>query len=129
MQNDLLKPYQWENRVLLLFAADAGNDQFEQQWEIFQDNNESILERNLVVFQLFKNKGIDPEGKPINEFQVERIRKQFNVEKGKFSLLLIGKDGTLKNRYASVTPMSNINSLIDAMPMRKAEMRRKKEEQ
>ena len=125
MQNDLLNSYQWKNRILLLFAPDSRNDQFDQQWRIFQNNKQDIAERDLVVFQIFITNGVDPEKKPLSYFQVEELRKRFNVAKEDFALLLIGKDGSLKNRYNSVTAMNNINERIDAMPMRRAEMEKK----
>lgn len=42
-----------------------------------------------------------------------------------FAVLLVGRDGGVKRRWAAPVPPAEITALIDTMPMRQAEMRRR----
>lgn len=52
------------------------------------------------------------------------IQTQFGAKT--FSLVLIGKDGTEKLRRTTLLPPAELFALVDAMPMRRAEMRERK---
>ena len=54
-----------------------------------------------------------------------QIFDYFKVKEDTFAVFLIGKDGGIKMRKEKVVPMEEIFRLIDSMPMRQAEMRRK----
>jgi hypothetical protein len=44
------------------------------------------------------------------------------------NIILIGKDGTIKGKWEKKVSVKEIFDLIDSMPMRKAEIRRRKGE-
>lgn len=125
MTNDNpLSAYQWENRILIISASTANDPDYTKQMEIFENDPASLNERDLILFKVFKNKAIGPKNQQLGKDQLDFLKEEYKLKGVDFKLLLIGKDGTLKKTYLSSTPMKSINQVIDAMPMRKAEMRR-----
>ena len=61
----------------------------------------------------------------IDHQMAESIRKQFDAPPGHFSVILVGKDGGTKFRQNDRVKLKDIFKLIDAMPMRQEEMRKK----
>ncbi len=60
---------------------------------------------------------------PLNKEQGISLRKKFSIMPGQHMVILIGKDGELKLRKQLPVELSEIFSVIDAMPMRQREMR------
>ena len=89
---DLTK-YKWKCRILLLSA------------NCYRDSN---FKKSKALYQKY-----------IKEFHKRHVKLMFFRKKGlKFSIKLIGYDGTLKKEYLTLEPY-NIFDLIDAMPMSK----------
>ena len=59
---------------------------------------------------------------------VQALRKKYDVETGKLTLILIGKDGGEKMRQVGSIDLQSIFKRIDSMPMRQSEMRRQKKQ-
>ena len=55
----------------------------------------------------------------------QSLRKKFNIPRGEFTVILVGKDGGIKLKRQEHTQLNDIFALIDAMPMRQEEMRQK----
>jgi hypothetical protein len=53
------------------------------------------------------------------------LRRRFGVRAGAFRVVLIGKDGGVKIEAAAPLPARRLFETIDAMPMRRDEMRRR----
>ncbi len=114
------KQHLWKDRVLLIFAPDASNDDYKQQIDILERHSYGLKERDLVVYSIFENSGNGPEHKKLNTHEVEVIRNNHNVNVKKFAVVLIGKDGTEKLRRKSPINERKLFSTIDAMPMRQS---------
>lgn len=65
---------------------------------------------------------------PLGEQAVWQLQEKFEIDPANFVLILVGKDGGVKLRKEEYTLMSDIFDLIDSMPMRKQEMKKKGEE-
>jgi hypothetical protein len=92
-----LEAYRWKNRILLQFNGPA----------VPAVIPAGFAERDLLWFR-----SADPD-----------LRKRFGA--GTSPLwILIGKDGSPKARWSKVPSPDQLFGLIDAMPMRQAEMRR-----
>lgn len=120
-QDNYLHPYKWKNRVVLLFAQEPQDTDFAAQLQLLNQDQEALEERDIVILSVFpyqvnQNKITKGEKK-----MAKMLRKQFNGSKG-FSIVLIGKDGTIKLKHEHVTQPLEIFSLIDGMPMRQQEM-------
>ena len=71
-------------------------------------NEDALAERDMVIHLLIKKQD---EHEP------------FNLEEDKFTVLLIGKDGTEKGRWHEPVSVEELFTLIDTMPMRQREMK------
>ncbi len=120
-QNDPLKKYQWKNRVLLVFTPDYEDARFKNQQEIITDNTNAIEERDLIV-KIISLKS-DLEEKQFSKAEVLQLRENFSIGNSDYTVILIGKDGTVKLRINDVVQANQLFSLIDSMPMRKEEMK------
>jgi hypothetical protein len=112
----LLSAQQSGYRRILIFAPDSSNVSFKNQNRIFQTENSACVERDIIVESyIFKGKGV-------------HFFNKYQVSKSDFTLLLIGKDGFVKLRSKEVIAAKRIYALVDAMPMRKDEMRKMKKQ-
>jgi hypothetical protein len=119
---NLLETYQRKNRVILVFAPSPENEHYQQQLEHLS-NEQEILERDLVLFHIFEEQDSLAGENRLSEKDSEELRQQLNVDKTNFAVVLFGKDGTEKQRWTEPVKSSELFALIDAMPMRKQEMR------
>ena len=53
------------------------------------------------------------------------LRSRFHVAPGTFAVVLVGKDGGEKFRATHPVSAAELTTLVDAMPMRQQEMRRR----
>ncbi len=119
-----LNNYKWENRIILIFS-DADNPQYRKQADKLLNDKPGLIDRDLLVFHIDKKSPIK-ELLHSNEFDPDsNLRSRFDVPDSDFYVLLIGKDGGVKYRDDSPLAREKLYSIIDAMPMRQAEMRRK----
>ena len=113
-----LDSYQWKNRLLLVFAPSENNAEYQQQMQLFQGQKSNFAERNLLIIELLT------EGtSSVDVQEVTKIRERFNVNPKEFRVVLVGKDGTAKRQEESPVSPQSIFETIDAMPMRRQEMR------
>ena len=95
-------------RRLLLFGKDRPS--LESQLKVLAKDSLGFAERDVKIEMLsFEN----------------ALAKKYNVNKGELTLILIGRDGGEK--YRSHTPVSTqtLFDIIDSMPMRQSEIRKK----
>ena len=118
-----LDAYQWKNRIVLIFATSSDSGAYERQMREFEGQEDGILDRDLIILELFENGESRSGDMSLSERVAPRMRRQFDVGAGEFSIILIGKDGTVKLRSPVPVSVSEIFSMIDAMPMRQEEIR------
>jgi hypothetical protein len=112
----LLVAQQSNYRRILIFAPDSSNLSFINQNRIFQKEDSACVQRDIIVeYYVFKSKGV-------------HFFDKYQVSTQDFTLLLIGKDGFVKLRSKEVVKPERIYALVDAMPMRKDEMRKMKKQ-
>ena len=113
-----LNAYRDKNRVLLVFAPTAQDPAYQEQTKLWQNEKAGFDERQLVMLPVVadgKKPAADPAG---------TLAKRFGIDAKTFAVVLIGKDGHDAYRSASPVTASVLYAAIDAMPMRRAEMRR-----
>ena len=120
-----LDQFKWKNRLLFIFAPQEG-DAFAQalQNEILTQPDE-ISERDLVVFNIFETGPSYMDTTRIDPQTAAAIRTRFAAPPGQFTCILVGKDGGIKLRQDALVKLEEVFNLIDAMPMRREEMRQK----
>ena len=131
-QSGPLDPFQWERRVLLLFADQSADPwAYAQRLALLKDrcdfNNRDLLLLEIYADQPVTATGVWFGGGGVEEAPLETasnadLRQAFNVESG-FALILVGKDGWEKRRSLLPDNVNAIYAQIDGMPMRQREMR------
>jgi len=125
-QPSALDAYTWKKRVLLVFTAHPKHALYQEQIKAFEQATAGVLDRDLVVFKVVGNEGYTPDHKRLTKFQNQQLRKHYEVPSIQFQVILIGKDGGEKMRTIKQTmDVKQLFRTIDAMPMRRSEMRRK----
>ena len=104
-KDDELAKYKWTSRLLI--TPDKRSAELVKQSKLFHAETVENANRKLLFIQV-------------------RDSEQYGLSKDEFSLALVGLDGQIKERYNSVTPMSQIYTLIDSMPMQKSEQKKQK---
>ena len=98
----LLTPYRWKNRVLVV----------PNEGEEFKDAQRA--------------RGLGGENGPyrgVDDSSLEELRNSHEL--AAFSVALFGKDGIVKARWEGIASIGELFDIIDAMPMRRTEMREK----
>lgn len=120
-----LTVHRWENRMVLLLTDNGGLAKLEKQLALLDSDSTGLANRKLMVIsstpdqvkRVFPNAWRKPQS-------ASTLYKQFH-RKGDFEFVLIGLDGGVKLRRTEVMDLKALYRIIDSMPMRTAEMRRK----
>jgi len=120
-----LEQYQWQNRVVLVFAPGNSNPLYRDQVQEFKGYEDGFADRDLITFHLFSGMESFQGNKKLNKNLSDQFYQYYDVRKGEFIVLLIGKDGNEKLRQSKPLATDTLFSVIDAMPMRQREMRNK----
>lgn len=113
--------YHWKNRIVLVFNQEDKRP-MEQQIARFQEKSAGMQDRDLIVFRITEDKVIGPKSL-YGAKAAKKIRAKYSAEDDKFTVILIGKDGTEKLRQYEILSTDKLFATIDAMPMRRREMR------
>ena len=100
------------NRKLLLVAENAANSSLQQQLAIAATDSAGFAERDLVIELVTPNNNA-------------ALYQKITAGKKGFTVVLIGKDGGEKFRDHQPIGVQHLFGLIDAMPMRRAEIKKK----
>lgn len=118
-----LSSYQWKRRLLILFAPSEKEQGYQSLREQIERRFQEVQGRDLVIFHIFETGESHATESSLTKGQVFLLRKQFSIKSGQRIAILIGKDGEVKLRKALPADLSEIFSVIDAMPMRQREIR------
>ena len=100
------------NRQLLIFGKEGNETLVQQQLQVLNAEPDALKERAIKITVVEKDNA---------------LHKKYSAETGQFAVILIGKDGTEKYRTNTLLQTKELFAVIDAMPMRRAEMKRKGE--
>ena len=113
--SDALTRHRQVSRVLVLSTPDAGDRRLIEQRAALAAVRSDLDERDLVVLEAI---GAGREA--------EAIRRQLRLPSDAFRAVLVGKDGGTKITAAEPIPVERLFTTIDAMPMRRDEMRQRR---
>ena len=99
-----------KHRMVLVFGNNS--TLVKEQFSALQKDSSGLAERDLIVKQ------VKPGDKLYQTYDI--------IIDESFTVILIGKDGGEKYRSASLLTASRLFAMVDAMPMRQAEMRQSK---
>jgi len=120
-----LQQYQWENRIIVVYSNETEVDLVSKQLKLLTKESNKLSERKLMVIQAHKNqyRTIFPEN---SEWVSSSLKDKLKISvETEFEVFLLGLDGGIKLRQQEIVQTEKLFSLIDGMPMRKAEIRRK----
>jgi hypothetical protein len=109
---DPLAAHRWQSRVLVVIAPDLANRALIDQLSLFEASRAANRERDLVLVQ-----GIGTGAEAAD------LRRRFAVPGNEFRAILVGKDGGAKLSESRPLRPEELFKTIDAMPMRRDEMR------
>ena len=110
---DPLAGYRWKARVLVIAAPEAGDARLSAQRQALASARAGVAERDLVTLE-----AVGPEARAV------ALRRALGLPGDAFRAVLVGKDGGTKLASEEPIPPQRLFSTIDAMPMRRDEMRR-----
>ena len=113
-----LSDLKWKNRVLVVVTNEK-----EEIKDLITNYNNELNEREFVVIQLDGEKAFIDDKKMSKRFSHSVLKKIRRIPQEVY-LVLIGKDGRIKNLFSKTTNLNRIFSEVDKMPMRINEMSR-----
>ena len=120
-----LNAYQWENRLLLLFASSEEDQAYLTLKKEIDRQAMEVKDRDLLIFYVLERGESRLDQKHLSPDQALFLKKHLSVASGRFTIILIGKDGGEKIRQESAVDLKEIFAIIDTMPMREQEMKKK----
>ncbi len=122
--SELLGEHRWSQRLLLVFFSDPAPTQLEAWRDAIAASTCELALRDLIVAWLEAGRGGALDGKAVSAAATAALRREFGLHDEDFAVVLIGKDGAPKARYAGEPELSALLARIDGMPMRRAEAAR-----
>jgi len=108
-----LSSFRWKNRVLVVVARNQQDADLRAQRRIFEQHASGMAERQIVLIEAA---GDDERSRD--------LRRQFGTGEEGFQVVLVGKDGNAAVSARKPLRASELFDQVDAMPMRRDEMRR-----
>jgi len=101
--------FQFENsRRILIFGKNLSQAKTQLNW--LMNDSTGIAERDIDIIQVKED---------------SNLLSQYGVASKQFAIILIGKDGGEKFRSLKAETTETLFAIIDSMPMRKSEMKKK----
>lgn len=97
------------SRQLLILKNEANQHLAERQLDLLEKAGPGVKERDIKITVADRE---------------DALYKQYIADTSGFTVLLIGKDGTEKHRTNKLLAVDELFAIIDAMPMRKGEMKK-----
>ncbi len=113
-----LAPYRDKNRVLLVFAPTAQDAAYLEQTRLWKNEKAGFDDRQLVVVPVLA------DARWAEAANVAALEKKYAVDAKAFGVVLLGKDGHEASRTTRPLKPETLYGVIDAMPMRRAEIKR-----
>jgi len=120
-----LSQFQWKNRLLFLFAPNRSHPLFDVLQKSIAIQQAEVADRDLVIFEILESGTSRMDTSDLDPQVAQSLWDSFDVRPGRFTVILVGKDGGIKLSRQDQTRLEDIFALIDAMPMRREEMRQK----
>jgi hypothetical protein len=120
-----LEIYRWKNRLVLICAPSRDSAPYRRQQRLMAGQQEAMEDRDIVVIELLMTGQSRIGPSPLTMSQQLRIREDYAVPGDGFQFILVGKDGGVKLKAGQPVKPEDFFELIDSMPMRREEIRRR----
>lgn len=115
--------FTWRNRPVLVFAPQAGHSLLVAQRAAIAGRSDGMRDRDIVVIEVAGD-SVTIDGKNAPNLSAGELRTRYRLRPTDAAALLVGKDGGVKLRESHALSVQTLFETIDAMPMRRHEMRR-----
>lgn len=117
-------------RPLLVFSPTGNNAELRDQVNLLDHDADDMMDRFVLLTPVLADSHgyqppLDAPHALLNSKEMAGLRHRYHVPDSDFLVLLLGEDGSVKLRDSHPVSTERLNSLIDAMPMRKVEEKRK----
>jgi hypothetical protein len=119
-----LEALRWEMRPLLVFTPAADTPALLSQMAALEAERDGVLDRRIAVY-LVTDRVVPALGAPSPSDTAEALRRRFAVPADRFAVVLLGLDGAPKLAEDEPVATDRLFALIDGMPMRREELRRR----
>lgn len=119
-QSQELSQYQWSNRLLLIMSDDPNSPEINRQMSLFANESKALNERKLLILRVLPHFYLMGTDNFVRR-QTSEIYFDYKTAQRPFEVVLIGLDGSEKLRKSELVFPSDIYTIIDSMPMRRAE--------
>jgi len=114
--------HRWKKRLLVVYSDQFENPLAREQIDGLRAYPKALKDRKILLYH------ITPKGYKVDgSDKVSDLGRQLNLEVP-FEVQLIGLDGAVKFRSQKVEPVETFSTLIDGMPMRKAELKKRNDQ-
>lgn len=117
-----LADLRWSHRPLLLFAPTPDDRGLAAMLERLEQLAGGVADRQMALIVVTGDAGTI-DGAPLTGEAVARLREEYAPERTRLTVVLVGKDGGEKARRVGPVPPETFFAQIDAMPMRRQEVR------
>lgn len=112
----------WKSRVLLVFAPADDSPALLKQRQLLRTSHSNLSERDVIIVEVIRSNA-NAVNQPGIRLNGQALVKNFLAETDQFKVVLIGKDGGPKLERSTPLEATELFGTIDAMPMRRSEMR------
>lgn len=120
-----LDELRYNSRLLLIYAPSAEDEMFRAQAREFEGRRGDLLERDMILFYVLEVGTSRMDYDSISPEIADHLRHEYKVPHGEYAVVLVGKDGGVKERWNGVVEAATVFDAVDAMPMRREETRGK----
>ena len=118
-----MRKYRWEKRPLLVFAPSAAHLELKRQRGLLAGQTAGLRERDMVVIYVVGSTVSTQLGAGPG-MSASALRSRYGISASSFRTILVGKDGGAKISSRAPLAVTRLFATIDAMPMRRQEIRR-----
>jgi hypothetical protein len=116
---EMLRASHWQRRVLLIGAPTADQADFQRQKTLLAASESGLAERDFRVVEVVYSQ--------LSATDRQCWTQQLDQPLAGFRVILIGKDGGVKRTETQPLAPASLFGTVDKMPMRRQEMRGKKD--
>ena len=114
--------YRWAKRPLIVLAPGSDAALVRAQRVALGQDKHELLTRDMVWIEVLGN-DVTINGIPVAGVRAEDLRRRYAIAKKDSRVLLVGKDGGVKLRRTGPISADELFATIDAMPMRRREIK------
>ncbi|MAT80616.1 MAG: hypothetical protein CMJ29_03095 [Phycisphaerae bacterium] len=116
--SDWVESHRWEHRLVVISGDE---ESVIKQRDLFLQLEEGVLDRDIVVLTIIHPPTAENQDPAIPD--PDSLAADLGITSSDFQIVLVGKDGRVKeHRFERIDPMDWFDC-IDAMPMRLQEMK------